>query len=62
MIQKIKRLLGIESKGDAFMRHLVELERETPNNYQFGSLLRGKIKSYKRGEIDLNKNKRNFSH
>lgn len=51
-----------ESKSDRFIRHLIEMERITPNNYQFGSLLRSKLKDYKKGKIDLSKDKQYFSH
>jgi len=44
-----------ESKSDRFIKHLIEMERETPNNYEFGSLLRFKLNDYKKGKINLTK-------
>jgi hypothetical protein len=60
MMNFITRLF--ESKSDRFIRHLIEMERETPNNYQFGSLLRSKLKDYKKGKINLSKDSKYFSH
>jgi hypothetical protein len=60
MISFIARLF--ESKSDRFIKHLIEMERMTPNNYQFGSLLRAKLKDYKKGKINLSKDSQYFSH
>ena len=63
MIKKIKYLLGIEDSQDKkFIKYLLSLEKETPNNYQFGSLMRQKIRDYKLGNIEFKKNNKNFSH
>jgi hypothetical protein len=51
MMNFIRRLF--ESKSDRFIKHLIEMERETPNNYEFGSLLRFKLNDYKKGKINL---------
>jgi hypothetical protein len=53
MMNFIRRLF--ESKSDRFIKHLIEMERETPNNYEFGSLLRFKLNDYKKGKINLTK-------
>lgn len=50
-----------QSKGDRFIKHLIEMERETPNNYEFGSLLRSKLNGYKKGKINLTKDNQYFS-
>lgn len=63
MIKKIKYLLGIEDSQDKkFIKYLLSLEKETPNNYQFGSLMRQKIRDYKLGNIEFKKNNKIFSH
>lgn len=50
-----------ESKSDRFIKHLIEMERETPNNYEFGSLLRSKLNDYKKGKINLTKDSKYLS-
>jgi len=50
-----------ESKSDRFIKHLIEMERETPNNYEFGSLLRFKLNDYKKGKINLTKDSKYLS-
>ena len=55
----IRRLF--ESKSDRFIKHLIEMERETPNNYEFGSLLRFKLNDYKKGKINLTKDSKYLS-
>jgi hypothetical protein len=60
MMNFIERLF--QSKSDRFIKHLIELEGETPNNYQFGSLLRSKLKDYRKGKIDLSKDSKYFRH
>jgi len=55
MMNFIRRLF--ESKSDRFIKHLIEMERETPNNYEFGSLLRFKLNDYKKGKINLTKDR-----
>ena len=50
-----------ESKEDRFIKHLIEMERETPNNYEFGSLLRSKLNDYKKGKINLTKDSKYLS-
>jgi hypothetical protein len=59
MISFIARLF--ESKSDRFIKHLIEMERETPNNYEFGSLLRSKLNDYKKGKINLTKDSQYLS-
>jgi len=60
MIEKIKRfLLGSNSSEKEFIKYIERLEKETPNNYQFGSLMRDKIRELRKGEVDF-KNKKNY--
>jgi len=59
MMNFIRRLF--ESKSDRFIKHLIEMERETPNNYEFGALLRFKLNDYKKGKINLTKDSKYFS-
>jgi hypothetical protein len=59
MMSFIGRLF--ESKGDRFIKHLIEMESETPNNYEFGSLLRSKLNDYKKGKINLTKDSQYLS-
>jgi len=62
MTNFIKRIFGGRDKSDLFIEHLLDLERETPNNYQLGSLLRDKLRDYRSGKIDLEVKKKYFSH
>jgi hypothetical protein len=59
MMSFIGRLF--ESKGDRFIKHLIEMESERPNNYEFGSLLRSKLNDYKKGKINLTKDSQYLS-
>jgi len=58
----IKKIFGRRNEIDLFIEHLLDLEKETPNNYQLGSLLRDKLRNYRRGKIDLEIKKKYFSH
>lgn len=63
MIKRIKLLLGLgDSYEKKFVQYILDLEKETPNNYQFGSLMRQKIKDYNLGNVEFKKNSKIFSH
>lgn len=63
MITKIKSLFGLGiSHEKKFIDYILELERQTPNNYQFGSLMRQKMKDYQSGKVEFKKNNKIFSH
>lgn len=63
MIEKIRRfLLGDNSPEVEFVKYIKKLEKETPNNYQFGSLMRDKIREFKKGQVDFENKKNYYSH
>lgn len=63
MITKLKSLFGLGTSYEKkFIQYILDLERQTPNNYQFGSLMRQKIKDYHTGEVEFKKNTKIFSH
>jgi hypothetical protein len=62
MIKYLRRIFLNRSTDKKFIEHLIELQKQTPNNYQFGCLVKEKIKDYKSGRIKFEKNHKEFSH
>lgn len=63
MIKFIKSLFGSDrSYEEKFIQYIMDLEKQTPNNYQFGSLMRQKMRDYKLGKVEFKKNDKIFSH
>lgn len=62
MIKKLKSIFLRESVDKKFVDHLMELSKKTPNNYQFGCLIREKMREYEEGSIKFETTIKNFSH
>lgn len=63
MIEKIRRfLLGYTRREIEFLKYIEKIEKETPNNYQFGSLMRDKIRELRKGNFDSKNKKKYYSH
>ncbi len=59
----IRSIFGIEKSYEKkFIDYVEALEKETPNNYQFGSLMRQKIREHRENRIEFKKNNSFFSH
>jgi hypothetical protein len=63
MMEFIRSIFGIEKSYEKkFIDYVEALEKETPNNYQFGSLMRQKIREHRENRIEFKKNNSFFSH
>jgi hypothetical protein len=63
MMEFIRSIFGIEKPYEKkFLDYIDSLEKETPNNYQFGSLMRQKIREHRENRIEFKKNNSFFSH
>jgi hypothetical protein len=62
MIKKLKNIFLRRSLDKKFVDHLIELSKKTPNNYQFGCLIKEKIREYEEGDIKFTSEIKNFSH
>jgi hypothetical protein len=62
MIKKLKNIFLRRSFDKKFVDHLIDLNKKTPNNYQFGCLIREQIREYEEGDIKFASEIKNFSH
>jgi hypothetical protein len=62
MIEKIKLIIFKRYRDRKFLESLIDLEKIEPNNYQFGSAIREKIKLYKSDIISTEVEKKRYSH
>jgi uncharacterized tellurite resistance protein B-like protein len=63
MMEFIRSIFGTkESYEKKLIDYMESLEKETPNNYQFGSLMRQKIREHRENRMEFKKNNSFFSH
>jgi hypothetical protein len=63
MIGIIRSIFGTKTSYEKkFIDYMESLEKETPNNYQFGSLMRQKIREHRENRVEFKKNNSFFSH